>query len=220
MLTEKAQTGFTLVELIIAVAIFSLLLGLGIPAYKDWMTRTKIRVTAETLVAGLVTTRNQALQRNAPVIFSLTDTLEAGCARASNATNWVISLANPSGSCNAAPSETDAPRIIEKRSGGEGGSSNTTVAALTAANEAATNVVFNGLGRVMTMDSAGNAMNPISVINIGKRIDPGNPDDSMCMTPTGDGVVRCLRIELTPGGGPRICDPAVGDANDPRYCTP
>lgn len=213
MLKPKAQHGFTLIELMIAAAIFGLLLGLGIPAYKDWMARTKVRATAETLLSGLVTARNQALQRNTQVIFSLTDSLAAGCVRTSASTNWIISLADPSGSCNAVQSETADPRIIEKRSGGEG-TSRTAVAALTAANAAATNVVFTGLGRVLLKNSAGLDMNPISTINV------SYPDGGACKTRDGQGVVRCLRIEITTGGEARMCDPVVDDANDPRYCTP
>lgn len=210
MLIGKTQRGFTLIELMIAVIIFGLLLALGMPAYKDWMSRTKVRVTAETLVAGLGTARNQSLHRNSQVIFSLTDNLAADCVRASTGTNWIVSLANPAGSCDAAPSEANAPRIIEKRSGGEG-TSRTTITALTAANAAATNVIFTGLGRVLLQDAAGNAMNPISRINI------AYPDGGACLA--NGGTVRCLRIEITTGGEARMCDPAVADANDPRACT-
>ena len=210
MLIRKAQSGFTLIEVMITVIIFGLLLAMGIPAYTDWMARNKVRVTAETLVAGLSTARNQSLSRNAQVIFSLTTNLAADCARSNLATNWIVSLADPSGSCDEAPSEDDAPRIIEKRSGGEG-TSGTTITALTAANGAATNVIFTGLGRVLVKDAAGNEMNPISRINI------AYPNGGTCLA--SGGTVRCLRIEISTGGVPRICDPAVADANDPRVCT-
>lgn len=209
MLIRKTQRGFTLIELMIAVIIFGVLLALGMPAYQNWIARTKVRVTAETLVAGLSTARNHSLHRNSQVIFSLTSSLAADCARTNTATNWIVSLADPSGSCDAAPSEDDAPRIIEKRSGGEG-TSRASISALTAANNPATNVIFTGLGRVLLQDAAGNAMNPISRINI------SYPDGGTCQA--NGGTVRCLRIEITTGGAARMCDPAVADANDPRAC--
>lgn len=211
MLIRKTQRGFTLVELLVAVAIFALLLGLGIPAYKEWMMRTQIRVMSETLISGLTTARNQALHRNTAVMFSLTTNLAADCRRNSGATNWVISEFDPENACSAAPSDTDAPRIIEKRSSGESGS-RTKVSAVTATNTAASNVVFTGLGRVRAKDLAGN--DAISIINVsynGKSTDTCQKDG---------GYIRCLRIEITTGGEARMCDPVVADATDPRACTP
>lgn len=201
--------GFTLIELIVCVAILSVLLGLGMPAYKDWAARTKVRVAGESLLTGLVLARNQALQRNAQVHFYLTSDLTASCSLSGSGSSWVVSMDSPASGCNAAPSDTAAPRIIQTRSGNEG-ASRVTVSALTPTNGAANRLIFTGLGRVFSTDSAGNSTNPITTINL------SFPDAGTCQSAGGN--VRCLRVQITTGGEARLCDPAVSNANDPRIC--
>jgi len=66
-----------------------------------------------------------------------------------------------------------------------------------AGSAAAHSVTFNGFGRV---ESA----SPIGFINV-RNETTGND-------------YRSLRIELAPGGSVRMCDLAVTDTTDPRYC--
>jgi type IV fimbrial biogenesis protein FimT len=63
-------------------------------------------------------------------------------------------------------------------------------------------VVFTGLGRV------------IGVLPI-TQIDITNPSGGACQPA---GPMRCLRITIASGGNMRMCDPAVIDATDPRFC--
>lgn len=206
-LTE--QIGFTLVELLIALAIFSLLLALGLPSYQNWSARNKVRVAAESMMGGLVLARNQALQRNTQVHFYMTDSLSSTCALSNTGTSWVVSMESPAGLCNTTPSDTTAPRIIQSRAGTEGGSRGQ-VSAVNATNTAANRLIFTGLGRIMTTDTSGNDTNPITTLNF------TYPERGTCEH--AGGVVRCLRILITTGGEARLCDPAVSAATDPRRC--
>lgn len=209
----KARSrGFTLVELVIAMAIFAILLAMGLPAYHDWAIRSKIRVTAETMLTGLVLARDQALQRNSQVQFSLTNTLAAGCSLGNTYKNWIVSVDDPDGLCNVAPSDTVDPRIIQKRAYEEGDKANLVgVTALNTTGGAADNISFTGLGRQMLTDASGAALNSIS------RIDISYPSEGTCIVD--GGAIRCLRIQITPGGDARLCDPdPTIAATDPRYC--
>jgi type IV fimbrial biogenesis protein FimT len=47
------QAGFTLVEMMIAIAIFALLVLAALPEFRIWMQNTQIRTAAEGILNGL-----------------------------------------------------------------------------------------------------------------------------------------------------------------------
>ena len=192
---NKRPYGFTLIELLITLAVFALLLMVGLPSMTTWLQNQQIRTSAEGLQAGLQLARAEALRRNAPVRFQLVDTLTAACALANNGTNWVVSINDPTGLCDVPESDTAAPLTIQKRSGAEG-SPNAVVNAA-----GGSSVVFNGLGR-----ASGAAITQIAVTNT---------SGGLCQPA---GSMRCLQLNISSGGQVRMCDPAVTDNTDPRFC--
>jgi type IV fimbrial biogenesis protein FimT len=119
----RAMRGFTLVELMLALAILGILTMLALPSLATWIQNTQLRTAAEGMNAGLTLARAEALRRNTVVRFQLVDTLTSSCGFTVNGTNWVVSLADTTGACDVDPSDTTAPQIIQKRSGNEGSSS-------------------------------------------------------------------------------------------------
>ena len=197
---NKRTHGFTLIELMITFAVFALLLMVGLPSMSTWLQNQQIRTSAEGLQAGLQFARAEALRRNVPVRFQLVDTMTGTCVLANTGTNWIVSLNDPTGLCDIDPSDIAAPLTIQKRSGAEG-TPNAVVAA-TNGLAAATTVMFNGLGRV----SGAGAITQIGVTNTnGGLCQPAGP-------------MRCLQINISSGGSPRMCEPAVTDLTDPRHC--
>jgi type IV fimbrial biogenesis protein FimT len=192
-------TGFTLIEAMITLAVLSLLLMLGLPSMNTWLQNSQLRAAAESIQSGLQFARAEALRRNVPVRFQLVDSLTAACAISPAGipagTSWVISLADPTGLCDVAEGD-DAPQIVQKRGGGEG-------TANAVMSTTASTIVFNGLGR-----AAGGA-GPV-------QIDVSNPSGGLCQT--AGGPMRCLRVNVASGGDVRMCDPAVLDNTDPRFC--
>jgi type IV fimbrial biogenesis protein FimT len=168
-----------------------------------WLNNSQIRTAGETLLAGLTLARVEAVKRNQIVRFQLVSDLTSGCTLSTSGTSWIVSLADPTGACESAPSETALPQIIQAKSGSEG----TSKAAVAATGS--TTVYFNGLGRVTTPSGAPN----ITQILI------SNPGGGTCqhVDPT-NGTMRCLRIDISTGGEVKMCDPAVTDATDPRIC--
>ena len=188
------QTGMSLIELMMGLAIVALLFGLAAPGFSVWIQNTHIRTAAEAIQNGLMLARAEAVRRNTAVRFQLTDTTDDSCALSTSGTNWLISLQDPAGACATAiadPSDLNppAPGIIQLRAGAEG-SRNAAVAA------GQSLIIFNGLGRVAPV--------PAGDINI----DISNPGGGNCISATPAGAMRCLRVVVSTGGQVRMCDPA------------
>lgn len=69
MLFRQNQSGVTLVELMIVLAIVGLLSGVGIPAYRSFIVSNKVEGVASTLHVALVHARSEA--RNRGVLVSI-----------------------------------------------------------------------------------------------------------------------------------------------------
>lgn len=192
------QAGVTIIEMMIALTIMALLVFLALPSMGTWLNNTQIRTAGETLLAGINLARTEALRNNTVVMFQMTTNLDSDCALSNAGTSWVVSLTNPANACDAAPSPTAGPQIIQKKSGSEG-AQRVTVAA------DASTIYFNGLGRQASPGGAAN-------IN---QIDITNPVGGVCQPA---GPMRCLRITISTGGQVKMCDPAVTDVTDPRIC--
>jgi len=191
----------SLIELMIGLAIMALLIMIGLPNMATWLSNSQIRTAGETMLAGLTLARTEAVRRNQIVRFQMVDNLTSGCAISISGADWVVSMDDPTGACDAAPSDVAVPRVVQKRSGSEG-----TTRAVLAATTAGT-VHFNGLGRVTSPGGAAN-MTQLAI---------SNPSGGTCEHVDG-GNMRCLRINISVGGDARMCDPAVADATDPRIC--
>ncbi|MFA7281442.1 MAG: GspH/FimT family pseudopilin [Sterolibacterium sp.] len=189
--------GATLVELMIGLTIVALLMAMGAPSFFAWIQNSQIRTSAEAIQNGLYLARGEAVRRNTTTRFQLTTTLNSSCALSASGTNWVVSLDDPSGTCDSVASDTVAPRIVQTRAGAEG-----TTNAVVAATQSS--IAFNGLGRVT----------PVPVGNI--DIDISNPTGGACATASAAGM-RCLRLRVSAGGQIRMCDPILA-STDPQGC--
>ncbi len=201
LIARRPQTGLSLIEVMIGLAIMGILMAIGLPNMAIWLNNSQIRTAGETVLAGLTLARVEAVRRNQIVRFQLVSDLSATCALTQSGTSWVVSQDDPTGLCDQAPSDAAAPRIIQTRSGSEG-----TPRAVVAAATSAT-VYFNGLGRIT---SPGGALNMT-------QLSISNPSGGTCEHVDG-GDMRCLRINISIGGEARMCDPAVTDVTDPRKC--
>ncbi len=192
----KPGRGFSLVELIVGMAILGVLLAIAMPAFSNWLRNARVRTAAESVQNGLQLARAEAVRRNTTIRFQLVDTTDDSCALSTAGPNWVVSFDSPVGACATPPSDTVAPRIIQLRSGAEGSADTT----LTADQSA---LVFNSLGR----------LTPVPAANVTIIVER---DRRACLAE--GGPIRCLQIMVTLGGQIRMCDPAlaVGDA---QACT-
>jgi len=194
--------GMTLVELMVTLAVVALLLLAVIPDIGAWMRNTQIRNATESIQAGLMKARNEAVKRNRTVQFSLVSladpaVMDNSCALSATSGSWVVSMADPSGRCATAVSDTVNPMIIDTHPVADGGR-NVSITALQADGaSAATTAAFDAFGRVVSAA-------PIARVDVTLAL--GGVD------------LRPLRIEITSNGSIRTCDPHVNSAADPRHC--
>jgi type IV fimbrial biogenesis protein FimT len=193
---RHGNRGFTQIELGIVLVVIGILLGFGIPNAQIWLQNMQIRAAAESVAVGLNLARAEALRRNRPVEFVLTDGAPSQSSFSSmvplkSGRSWVVRIAR-----------TDASSIlpadfIQARSGEEG-TRNVLVDA------DIDRVVFDGVGTVQS-EAAGLAFIRFTNAEGASRCE------------TEGGPYRCLNVTIAPGGAVRTCDPKVSAA-DPRAC--
>lgn len=71
---SRRQGGFTLVELMVVVAVLAALMSVGAPSFMEWIQNSRIRSAAESLQNGLQIARAEAVRRNTNVEFVLQGT--------------------------------------------------------------------------------------------------------------------------------------------------
>lgn len=192
--------GFTLIEMMIALTVLAILLGLALPSFTAMMRNGKVRAAAESALAGLQLARSEAIKRNLQVSFAFIDnnptsigTVAPAFSSVSAGRNWAVYV-----------DDGTRRELIDSRPAIEGGQSTVKIEIDLPGVPASapTRVSFDSLGR------------PVGLDNIG-RLDFS--DGAVACEHAG-GTVRCLRVAVSPGGSVRLCDPKVTAAADTRVC--
>ncbi len=198
---KRTHTGFSLIELIVGLAILGLLMALGVPQYATFISNSRLRATAEGVANGLNLARAEAVKRNARVELAFTDDepLEAlvnAMTASTSGANWVVREWVPS---------TNSYNFVEGKSGAEGGGRS------------------DGLGVLITPVTGGaydgtTTFTGFGALNTAQSISFQVTYPSAGLCAAAGGPLRCLNVNVSPGGQIRICDPNVVAANDTRAC--
>lgn len=177
---DRRGRGFTLIELMVTIALMALLTALAFPSMATWIYNSKVRAVSDVLQNGLRLAQTESLRRSRQVVFSLTDSATPvnGLAAKANGTNWSINLVHP----------TD-PAFIES------GTLSATGSGVTITGPAA--ICFNSIGRLVPIADSG--------IDGGQCRADAIPAS---YTITVAGADRPLRVRVEIGGQVRMCDPA------------
>jgi type IV fimbrial biogenesis protein FimT len=140
MLTRpNSARGFTLVELMIGIALMGILIAVGLPSFGTWLANLRVRNSAESIQNGLQLARGEAVRRNRMVQFVLTNTAPTQAnvnvvVEDVNGTNWMVRVFESGGVYLASD-------FIQGRAGSEGSSDVTLASTLPS-------ITFTGLGRL------------------------------------------------------------------------
>ena len=192
--------GFSLIELMVGVAVMAVLVALALPSFTDWIRNNQVRVAAETLREGLQLARSEAVKRNTRTRLQWVSSLDGSCSLNTVGPYWVVNAGaavTPAGNCGAAPSLSVSPFIVQA----------------SPATASATRVTVVSSAPVVAFDASGRmagTLNP-TTSTAAFRVDLG----SSCL-PTGN--VRCLRVVVTLAGEVRMCDPVQTAVTDPTRC--
>lgn len=192
--------GFTIVELMVALALVGIMMTVGTPLIATMIQNSKLSSATRSYASGVQTARAEAIRRNLPVDFVLTNAaLSATATGSANGQNWVVRW-----------NDAGTPRLVEGKaavdgSGQQAANSVTVSGAVTApvAGSFSGVLTFNGFGAVTSGETV--------------ALDVRNPAGGACAD--SNGPMRCQRIQVRPGGQIHLCDPKAV-AGDSRFCTP
>lgn len=68
----RRERGFTTIELLVAITIASILLGVGIPSYQNFIATQRVKTAVSDLNYTLMYARSEAIKRNAEVVVAPT----------------------------------------------------------------------------------------------------------------------------------------------------
>ncbi len=138
------QTGFTMIEMMIVIAIIAIIFSMAMPSYRVWIENTRIRNAAESIQNGLQKAKTEALQRNTRVEFRMTTT----------DSKWEVGCLTVNAEC---------PALIDARKTTD----NSTTLTTAKTPGSATKVTFNGLGMRIAAPAATPEINTIAIDNTG-----------------------------------------------------
>jgi type IV fimbrial biogenesis protein FimT len=230
----RRQGGFNLIELIVAMLIMAILLGLGLPAYRVYLANQKLHAAVEVFMTGIHAARAEAITRNQRVEFLLTDAEPAaGATLASLADTTNLSATGRTWIIRAVNATTPVTySFVEGKFGGEGTGGGTAatspiIIGACKANADGTipagvsSIIFDGLG------TPSNIAAPPACFQF-RYDNPANEASLACATepatltgPVQGGAIRCREVRVQRGGQARTCDPAIrsDDLGDSRNCS-
>ncbi|WP_354371408.1 pilus assembly FimT family protein [Variovorax paradoxus] len=184
----RRQRAFTLVELIVTVAIMAILAALATPSMIGWVRNNKMRTVSDSLQNGLRLAQTEATRRNRQVVFSLTNNKPTGSGytAVANGSNWAINTVTlmTDGETSAF---VEAGILLDV-------GSNVTISG-------PKSICFNSLGRLVPNPSPG----VTSAVCDAPPAAGYSYDIQMSDVVEGD---RPLRVTVALGGQLRLCDPA------------
>jgi type IV fimbrial biogenesis protein FimT len=100
-LSRPAQaSGFTLIELMLGIAVLVILLTLSMPSFQTWMQNIQIRNASESILTGIQKARSEAVTRNTSVSFVM-----------GADSSWTVNVVNPASVIETRPASDGSQSV-------------------------------------------------------------------------------------------------------------
>ena len=172
---HERPAGFTLIELMIGIAVLAIVITAGMPGFRQWIQNTHIRNASESILNGMQRARAEAVSRNTNVAF----TLGAGGAF------WTVTQVNGGATIDTKPSAEVTANIV-----------------ITPTPNDATTITFGNLGTVVANADGSDAITLIGIDS--NSLDAADSRDLRITVGAGGGVRMCdPTVQST--DDPRFC---------------
>lgn len=194
-LFRPSQRGFTILELMVVVAVSGILLSIALPSMTQVIRNNSVGVAAELVQNALRQAEGEAIRRNGEVEFMLTDstpsvaTVNSLTAKA-NGLNWAIRMVD-----SAAPNRYVNGYTTSQMAEG-------------VTYQGPAGIRFNGSGRVLDSSSS-----PVGGKQV-YRVSRTNAAVAYCVFVTPGGAVK-LCDPSKASGDPRACQPMLSASDCP-----
>lgn len=197
LITRDKQSGFTLVELLLSVAIGAILLGIGVPQMGNWIRRVAVVNASESLQNGLRLAQSEAIRTNSPATFRLVDVDAAAATVSTGASGsttgwraWIVigvdANRNPA-IVHRGEIAVDSPEVTRR-----------------SANANLNSLTFTGLGQVR--DAGGTPLSATAVYSV--RNTAPTIRRARCVTVSSLGAVKMCNPDTT-AMTQTVCEAAV-----------
>jgi type IV fimbrial biogenesis protein FimT len=157
---KRPSIGFTLIEMMIVIALLAVLASLAVPSFRAIIANTKIRGTGQAILDGMQLARGEAIRLNERVQFVLA--ADSG---------WSVI--------------TNSGTTLQTRSAGDG----SVGVSMTVSPANATKVTFNPLGRIVGNADASALLTQID-IDVPTTIIPAAQSNELRIIATSGGLIR------------------------------
>lgn len=235
--------GFSLVELVVALAIMGVLLSLGLPAFSAYSRNIKVRAAAESFMSGLQLARGEAVRLNTSVELILTNAAPVAdsgelsdypllAEQALSNTNVMLAsgkfasnFPTAHASVGGDPSYNWLVRTLPTAGGACGANPGPDPIVQQAKacwflsgkrGAEGSGGSADAASPILIAGLAALSFNPLGSASTAANFDLSSPAGGDCVLE--GGPVRCLRVHVDLGGRVKLCDQAATAPGDTRGC--
>lgn len=182
------KNGFTLIELIVVVAILGVIMAIGIPGMIQYIRNAKVQALAVELKESIEQAKIEAIKRNSNSTITI-----YGSSGNNTGKNTIITVDNTEVGSRTVKQAEKVLKIYKSVINGQ------QISNTLQTNQESTSITFSSNGRI-----TGTATN---ILITGEQGSDGCGPENVC-----------FRLELTTGGNIRMCNPNLNKAENPQGC--